>query len=322
MAIAIAIAMAIALTTTSRFQRLSMATLMSSLLILLQLPLLLLLCCHGIQPTMSAHGGNRGDDTRREVFRSLLGTSISATTAVMIISPMISLSATKITNTECRNLNPFVYSDSWTGTCLTIQSLEDAVVTSNSDEWTMGRWPDPILRHPANPIDPTIWLGSSINQQKLQRVATMLRDTARREGAVGLAAQQVGIDAKMIYLSSGIVTDSTSRGIISRRTKNLGRGDTDKVFINPRIVDRSPESNMKVWKEECLVLPPTFRATVLRDDWIDVEYDYLYEFRPTVELTTQVVTPSSANIFSEQELPLSIPMQRRFFWRTKSLSPT
>jgi len=313
MAIAIAIAMAIALTTTSRFQRLSMATLMSSLLILLQQLLLLLLCCHGIQPTMSAHGGNRGDDTRREVFRSLLGTSISATTAVMITSPMISLSATTITNAECRNLNPFVYSDSWTGTCLTIQYLEDAVVTSNSDEWTMGRWPDPILRHSANPIDPTIWLGSSINQQKLQRVATMLRDTARREGAVGLAAQQVGIDAKMIYLSSGIVTDSTSRGIISRRTKNLGMGDTDKVFINPRIVDRSPESNMKVWKEECLVLPPTFRATVLRDDWIDVEYDYLYEFRPTVELTTQVVTPSSANIFSEQELPLSIPMQRRFF---------
>jgi len=309
---AMAKAIAIVLATTRRFQRLSMATLMSSLLLLLQQQLLLLLCCHGIQPTMSTHWENRGDGTRREVFRSLLGISISAATAVMIASPMISKSATTITNDECCNLHSVAYSDSWTGTCLNIQSLEDAVVNSNS-EWTMGRWPDPILRHPANPIDPTIWLGSLINQQKLQRVATMLRDTARREGAVGLAAQQVGIDAKMIYLSSGIVTDSTSRGIIGRRTKKVGGGDTDKVLINPRIIDRSPESNMKVWKEECLVLPPTFRATVLRDDWIDVEYDCLYEFLSTVDLTTQVVTPSSSNISMEQERELSIPMQRRFF---------
>jgi peptide deformylase len=43
-------------------------------------------------------------------------------------------------------------------------------------------------------------------------------------------------------------------------------------MINPAIVQRSPESEMKVWTETCLVLPPTFRATVLRDARIDVEY--------------------------------------------------
>ena len=44
------------------------------------------------------------------------------------------------------------------------------------------------------------------------------------------------------------------------------------VLINPRIVGRSPETEMKVWTEQCLVLPPTWTATVLRDSWIDVEY--------------------------------------------------
>ena len=29
---------------------------------------------------------------------------------------------------------------------------------------------------------------------------------------------------------------------------------------------------MRVWNEFCLVLPPTFRATVLRDAWVDVQY--------------------------------------------------
>ena len=32
---------------------------------------------------------------------------------------------------------------------------------------------------------------------------------------------------------------------------------------------------MKVWQEQCLVLPPTFTATVLRDKWVDVQYDSL-----------------------------------------------
>ena len=35
--------------------------------------------------------------------------------------------------------------------------------------------------------------------------------------------------------------------------------------MNPRIINGSPESEMLVWTEECLVLPPEFRATLLRD---------------------------------------------------------
>ena len=76
----------------------------------------------------------------------------------------------------------------------------------------------------------------------------MLAQTARQEGAVGLAAQQCGIDARMVYLE--------------------GYG----VLVNPHILQRSPETTSRVWQERCLVLPPTFVATVLRDDWVVLEY--------------------------------------------------
>jgi peptide deformylase len=48
--------------------------------------------------------------------------------------------------------------------------------------------------------------------------------------------------------------------------------DGEIVMINPRIINRSRELDMKVWTEECLVLPPTFRATLLRDAVVTVEY--------------------------------------------------
>ncbi|OEU10192.1 peptide deformylase, partial [Fragilariopsis cylindrus CCMP1102] len=158
----------------------------------------------------------------------------------------------------------------------------------------MGKWPDQILRRPANPVDPKMWLlgsSSSTNNQEqqqqqrliLQKAATILRNTARREGAVGLAAQQCGVDAKMVYLSS------------SSGTTDTGNNNNELVFINPRIVNRSIETNMNVWTEECLVLPPTFRATVLRDDWIDIEYDFSYEFR-----TSSSLMPMKRRFFGEQ----------------------
>ena len=46
-------------------------------------------------------------------------------------------------------------------------------------------------------------------------------------------------------------------------------------LVNPRIIQRSPESEMLVWTEECLVLPPEFRATLLRDSEITIEYETL-----------------------------------------------
>lgn len=52
--------------------------------------------------------------------------------------------------------------------------------------------------------------------------------------------------------------------------------DSGGLFLcNPRIIQRSPEVDMNVWTEECLVLPPTFTATTLRDSSITVQYEDL-----------------------------------------------
>jgi peptide deformylase len=148
----------------------------------------------------------------------------------------------------------------WVGTNLKLQSLDEAVgniedcLYKKQDDcshyWLMGRWPDPILRRPADPID-SRWYGTPT----LQRAARLLSQTAIHEGAVGLAAQQCGVNARMVYLQP--VNKIQKDGI---------------VLINPQIIARSPEEQMTVWIEECLVLPPKFRATVLRDAWVDVQF--------------------------------------------------
>jgi peptide deformylase len=145
-----------------------------------------------------------------------------------------------------QDINGFVYSSAWTGTRLEITSLETSAEKSRT--WKMGRWPDPILRIPAEPVDRQ-WFGSEI----LHVAADRLINTAKVNQAVGLAAQQCGVNARMIYLK-------------------LPFPSMDLLLLNPLIIQRSPESKMKLWTEYCLVLPPTFRATLLRDMWIVVEY--------------------------------------------------
>ena len=137
----------------------------------------------------------------------------------------------------------YPYSDTWTGTALPLLDLTQA---SSRDEWNMGRWPDPILRRPASPVDPS-WFGTDT----LFQATRLLQQTSRQAKAVGLAAQQCGVDARIVYLEEF--------------TASL-------VMVNPHIIHRSDEQDMVVWREHCLVLPPSFQATVLRDAWIDVEY--------------------------------------------------
>jgi len=114
----------------------------------------------------------------------------------------------------------------------------------------MAQWPDPILRVSANAVEKDLF-----GTPQLQVLAQALCNTCRDAGAVGLAAQQCGVDASLIFLE-----DQTKTGII---------------LINPRFVHRSPEIEMRVWTEECLVLPPWFRATVLRDAAVIVEAENL-----------------------------------------------
>lgn len=144
--------------------------------------------------------------------------------------------------------HPFHYTNDWVGTNLPILSIDDAAHLSC---WEMGKWPDPILRTPAEGVDMEQYRGTDL----LRRVCDKLRVTAIANGAVGLAAQQCGVNARLIYLVQPLL-----------QQKN------HVVLVNPTVLARSPEPAMRVWQETCLVFPPSFRATVLRDAWISVKF--------------------------------------------------
>lgn len=190
-----------------------------------------------------------------------VGAAVNATTTARSRSYAWALDTNNI-----QPKHPFVYSPEWTGTNLSLLSLEQSVqpehllqkrtadgdsdsssssATTTSTTWQMGRWPDPILRRPASEVDAQ-WFGTPT----LQYACQILQRTAQTEGAVGLAAQQCGVDARILYLEQ----------------------PRPMVLVNPHIIRRSPETQGRVWEEYCLVLPPTFVATVVRDDWVDVQY--------------------------------------------------
>jgi len=196
--------------------------------------------------------------------RIFLQKNAAAVSSLLLTSPGTASNALQQrmgdTTTHATLKHPFQYSEEWIGTSLPMVSLQQATVSSSStmiNAWPMGRWPDPILRRIADPVEEK-WFGTD----ELQCACDSLRHTAVANGAVGLAAQQCGVNARIVYIE------------LERNTK-LSKQQQQQQYltmINPLIVDRSPETDMRVWREECLVLPPTFRATVLRDAWVDVLY--------------------------------------------------
>lgn len=169
------------------------------------------------------------------------------------------------TSTNDKATDGFHYASDWTGTNLPWIDIE----TAASSQWTMSRWPDATLRRVAQPVE-SKWFGTST----LQKVATLLEETAVANDAVGLAAQQCGVNARMVFLDTS-ESASARRSIISRRrtSRNSNSSSSNSlIMVNPNIIERSPEADMRVWNEFCLVLPPAFRATVLRDAWIVVEF--------------------------------------------------
>ncbi|KAL7535948.1 hypothetical protein ACHAXR_006827 [Thalassiosira sp. AJA248-18] len=183
----------------------------------------------------------------------------------------------------------------------------------------MGKWPDPILRYRSSPI-PSSAFQSKTQLNQLNSVAIALRNTARKEGAVGLAAQQCGVDVSLIFIDSVYHSDTSKKmqmggmssgtfgdamnGVFgqsswrksqkqitgegayvddiipmprkwSRNYQQQVRDENGIFLVNPRIIHRSPESEMLVWSEQCLVLPPEFRATLLRDAEVTIEYESL-----------------------------------------------
>jgi peptide deformylase len=200
--------------------------------------------------------------------------------------------------------HPFRYSDTWTGTNLTLLSLSEAVESAMGETdahvkgkatttetggnrsrvqvdkgrttvpdgtietWNMGRWPDPILRHPAEAVNGDVWFGTDT----LLRACQILQKTAVQHRAEGLAAQQCGVDARIVYVNLQASTAPQSQYPLLLRSPEDKTHAKFLMMINPSIVRRSPENEMTCWTEECLVLPRSFRATLLRDKWVDVHY--------------------------------------------------
>jgi len=86
----------------------------------------------------------------------------------------------------------------------------------------------------------------------------------------------------MVVMGEGD-TRSIPRQMQQKHTEE-GAKDGGIFLVNPRILSRSSEVDMNVWTEQCLVLPPDFTATVLRDSLITVEYETLEGQTRTIQL--------------------------------------
>ena len=65
--------------------------------------------------------------------------------------------------------------------------------------------------------------------------------------------------------------------------------DPNGLFmVNPRIISRSSEIDMKVWDEKCLVLPPSFHAVILRDATVTIEYNNLVGDSRMIKLSNEL----------------------------------
>ncbi|KAL7504596.1 hypothetical protein ACHAXN_002209 [Cyclotella atomus] len=232
------------------------------------------------------------DPRRRHLLEIAAASSIitnsassnAATKQISNPSPLLPIDG--IHDVRLRNYyNPSL--PSWHGSSLKLLSLESAAKVLSDQHVSdptlpMGRWPDPALRRAASPIPPSVF--QSTNHEhlvQLQSVASALKNTARNEGAVGLAAQQCGVDVSLIFIDGvrekhPLVNVNAGKTIHAEGTSDSRNNNQDGIFlVNPRIIQRSPESEMLVWTEECLVLPPEFRATLLRDASVTIEYETL-----------------------------------------------
>ena len=101
--------------------------------------------------------------------------------------------------------------------------------------------PDPRLRVPSQPID--------VISDDVKRLSTLMRETLRREGGIGLAAPQIGEHVRLIVI--------------------CGQADPDGVmvtFVNPVIVD---QRGSRIEEEACLSVPNR-KGFVERAAWVRV----------------------------------------------------
>ena len=123
---------------------------------------------------------------------------------------------------------------------------------------TVHTFPDPVLKQKALPVDEF--------DEKLSELAENMLETMYEERGIGLAAVQVAVLKQLVVvdLKSGEEDNSLRE---------------PRVFVNPRIVDRSGET---VSEEGCLSVTE-FRVEVKRSESIKLEYQDLQGNPQTLE---------------------------------------
>jgi peptide deformylase len=148
---------------------------------------------------------------------------------------------------------------------------------------------DPILRTPTKAIDFETETGG-----KVAYMAMSIMETLNKSGAIGLAANQVGLPVRICAVA------------LDNKIWSL---------INPKIIDRSP--NKVAFKEGCLSFPGLY-LTVGRSEWVEVEF-----YAANSEKTTKRFTGISATVvqhemdhldgivFTDLVSPLKLEMARK-----------
>ena len=112
----------------------------------------------------------------------------------------------------------------------------------------------PVLRRPAEPVDP-----AAIGSAELNRLIADMIDTLHDYGGIGLAAPQVGESLRLAIVE--IPDDGTRYGDVPAMPLT--------VFVNPKITVLDPET--KGFWEGCLSVPG-LRGYVERPQQIRVDY--------------------------------------------------
>lgn len=103
---------------------------------------------------------------------------------------------------------------------------------------------DPVLRTPCAPIEPG---------EPLPFMETMERVCKKTRIGVGLAAPQIGVSKRVIFLNC-----ADGKGTVRGR-----------FMLNPVVTGASEATNVK--SEGCLSFPGVYK-NIARPDWVDVDY--------------------------------------------------
>ncbi|MGM5629964.1 peptide deformylase [Apibacter raozihei] len=115
---------------------------------------------------------------------------------------------------------------------------------------------DPILRKKTEDIDQ--------NYPELDQLISNMYETMYKAYGIGLAAPQIGLNIRLFIIDASPLAEDEEYESIKDELL-----DCKKVFINPRIIERSGEP----WKfnEGCLSIPD-IREDVSRPEIIKIEY--------------------------------------------------